>query len=134
MFLISLVWTMSEHLRHLSPASSSPGRQHQIARPDWPWAARSYSQRSQQSSPHPIQGSSLQSGWETRTSLSSTSTQSSSGAYSGTPQGRNSATPRPPYNSAMSPAESTKQWTFTVNEMNSLLFFNESYCSGYIGV
>ncbi|KAF8969501.1 hypothetical protein BDZ97DRAFT_1646873 [Flammula alnicola] len=107
---------MSEHPRlPSSPPSSSPGRLPSIARPDWPWAARSYSHRSQQSSPHPsIQGSNLQSGWDPRASVSSTSNQ---GGYSANQQGRAPSTPKPQASAnstmAFSPGETTRQWTFT---------------------
>lgn len=113
---------MSEHLRLSSPASSSPGRLPAVARPDWPWVTRSYSQRSLQNSPHPIQGSSLQSGWDPRTTYSSTSSQS---GYAGTPQGRNNATPRP-FAMGFPPGESTRQWTFTV------FLFPDHYPQAYI--
>ncbi|KAF9534771.1 hypothetical protein CPB83DRAFT_842918 [Crepidotus variabilis] len=109
---------MAENPRStFSPASSSPGRLPPIARPDWPWAARSYSQRSQQSSPHPsLPGSGLQNSWDQRSSISSTSNQS---GYSGSaiPISRqtSTSTPKPPLNSNMgySAVESTRQWTFT---------------------
>ncbi|CAA7259631.1 unnamed protein product [Cyclocybe aegerita] len=103
---------MSEHPRTtLSSLSSSPGRLPPISRPDWPWAARSYSQRSQQSSPHPIQGSSAQSGWDPRSSISSGGSQS---GHSGIQAGRATSTPRPTFaNSAMAHGELTRHWTFT---------------------
>jgi len=111
---------MSEHLRLSSPpASSSPGRPPSISRPDWPWAARSYSQRSQQSSPHPsnstVQGSNLHSGWDPRTSFSSNSGINQSG-FSGNHQARHTITPKPLTTSTMGflPGETTRQWSFTV--------------------
>ncbi|KAH9482784.1 hypothetical protein JR316_0004884 [Psilocybe cubensis] len=98
---------MSEHLRLTSPASSSPSRPPAVSRPDWPWVTRSYSHRSPHNSAHPILGPNLQSAWDPRTPYSSTSSQS---GYTGNPQGRSSATPKP---SAMGLGESTRQWTFT---------------------
>ena len=101
----------------LASVSSSPGRLPPISRPDWPWAARSYSsQRSQQNSPHPVQGSNLQSGWDPRASISSSSSQSSVSGSNQVP-GRYTATPKSSMNSAavaFTPSESTRQWTFTV--------------------
>ncbi|KIM46330.1 hypothetical protein M413DRAFT_441413 [Hebeloma cylindrosporum] len=109
---------MSEHLRlSSSPASSSPGRLPSISRPDWPWAARSYSQRSQQSSPHPsnstVQGSNLHSGWDPRASFSSNSGINQSN-FSGNHQARHT-TPKPLTSSTMGflPGETTRQWSFT---------------------
>ncbi|KAF8913767.1 hypothetical protein CPB84DRAFT_1757474 [Gymnopilus junonius] len=105
---------MSEHPRLSSPPSSSPGRLPPIARPDWPWAAHSYSSRSQQNSPHPassVQGSNSQSGWD-RLSISS----GTPSGYSGTSQSRNIATPKPLIGASkmgFSSGESTRQWTFT---------------------
>ena len=111
---------MSEHLRlSSSPASSSPGRLPSISRPDWPWALRSYSQRSQQSSPHPsnstLQGSNLHSGWDPRASFSSNSGINQS-SFSGNHQARHTVTPKPLTSSTMGflPGETTRQWSFTV--------------------
>jgi hypothetical protein len=113
---------MSEHLRLASsPASSSPGRLPSISRPDWPWAARSYSQRSQQSSPHPsnstVQGSSLHSGWDPRASVSSSNSGINQNTFSGSHQVRHTKPPKPPSSSSMGfpLGETTRQWSFTVN-------------------
>jgi hypothetical protein len=106
---------MSDHPRLSAPSlSSSGGRLPPIARPDWPWAARSYSQRNQQPSPHPggqLQGSTLQNSWDPRSSISS----NSQSGYSAIQQGRNTSTPKPlPSSMNTSVGESTRQWTFTV--------------------
>ena len=99
---------MSDHLR--PPPTSLAGRSQPISRPDWPWAARTYSQGSPQRSPYSsgsVLGSSLQSGWDPRASVTSNSSQS---GYSGT----NSSTPKPLRSKMRYAGESTRQWTFMV--------------------
>lgn len=101
---------MSDHLR--PPLTSSTGRLQPIARPDWPWAARTYSQRSPQNTPFPsssVLGSNLQSGWDPRASVASNSSQRE---YSGTNSGRSNSTPL--HSTMRSSGGSTRQWTFMV--------------------
>jgi hypothetical protein len=97
---------MSDHLR----PTSLTGRSQPISRPDWPWAARTYSQGSPQRPPYSsgsVLGSNLQSGWDPRASVTSNSSQS------GYP-GANSSTPKPLRSTMRYAGESTRQWTFMV--------------------
>ena len=97
---------MSDHLR----PTSLIGRSQPISRPDWPWAARTYSQGSPQRSPYSsgsVLGSNLQSGWDPRASVTSNSSQS------GYP-GANSSTPKSLRSTMRDAGESTRQWTFMV--------------------
>lgn len=110
------------------PPTSSPGRLQPIARPDWPWAARTYSQRrSTQSSPHPsVLGSNLQTGWDPRASVASNSSQS---MY--TNHGRNDSTPKPQGSTMRSSSRtSTRQWSFMVQSSFNFwsLSIHESHC------
>jgi len=104
-----------------TPSSSAGGRLPPIARPDWPWAG-TYSQKSQQSSPHvgSMHGTNVQSGWDPRSSVSVSSNNSHS-SFSGVHQGN--STPKPSMN--FSVGESTRQWTFTVCRL--------SLCSCHLG-
>ena len=96
---------MSDHLR--PPSASLTGRSQPISRPDWPWAARTYSQGSPQRSSYSsgsALGSNLQSGWDPRASVTSNSSQS----------GTNNSTPKPLRSTMRHVGESTRQWTFMV--------------------
>ena len=98
---------MSDHLR--PPPPSLSGRSQPISRPDWPWAARTYSQGSPQRSPFSsgsVLGSNLQSGWDPRASVTSNGSQS---GYPG-----HISTPKPLRSTMRCSGESTRQWTFMV--------------------
>lgn len=123
---------MSDHLR--PPPTSSTGRLQPIARPDWPWAARTYSQGSPQSSPYPlgsVLGSNLQSGWDPR--VSSVASNSSQSGYSGTSPGRSNSTPKPSRPTMRSSSEGpTRQWTFMVQSSDpqvstSLIIYHQGF-------
>lgn len=101
---------MSDHLRS---STCFAGQSQPISRPDWPWAARTYSQGSPRKSPFAsssVLGSNLHSSWDPRGSVTSNSSQ---GGYSGTNPGRNNSTPKPLH---CTTRESTRQWTFMVPE------------------
>lgn len=89
-----------------STSGTSPGRVSSISRPDWPWAATTFSPRTSQSSLHP-HSSSLQSGWDPRSVSSPNSISSSSASH----LWRSTATPNM-VTTGFVQGESTRHWTF----------------------
>lgn len=110
---------MSDHLR--PPPTSSTSRFQSLTRSDWPWAARTYSPRSSQSSPFPSGSVLGSSSWDPRTSIALNSPQS---GYSGTNSGRNNSTPKPLRSTMRCSGESTRQWTFTVQSSFNPIFIH----------
>jgi len=107
----------SEHLRHSSPLSSSPGRPLHLSRPHWPWST--YSHRSSQSSvsAHSTGTASVaQVSWDPRSSSSASTAHSSTTMWlSSSSAHRQSLTTN--HAGAMVPLpsdETTRQWSFTV--------------------
>lgn len=107
-----------------SPFSASPARLPSIARPEWPWSARSYTRGNSQSSMHSqtssTTGSShLQTSWEPSRSTSSAA--SSSGTpLPWRPSAMSSGTRYPSSVLGLTSAEAPRQWSFTVSHPKSL--------------